>query len=66
MIQYESGHTSGSQIKYCLKLIFSLSKNDYVYTDMFIEVFNISKSFPRSLHQVFCRLVIYISKNVFF
>ena len=28
----KSGHTSGSKIKYCLKLIFSLSKNDSDYT----------------------------------
>ena len=60
----KSGHPRGSKIKYCLKLIFSLSKNDSDYTALFIEVFNISTSFARSLHQFFCRLVIYICKNV--
>ena len=52
----KSGHTGGSKIKYCLKLIFSLSKNDSDYTALFIEVFNISTPFPRSLHQFFVGL----------
>ena len=62
----KSGHSHGSKITYCLKLIFSLSKNDSDNTALFIEVFNISTSFPHSLHQFFCRLVIYICKNVIF
>ena len=47
----KSGHMGGSKIKYCLKLIFSLSKNDSDYTALFIDIFNISKSCSRSLHQ---------------
>jgi hypothetical protein len=47
----KSGHTSGSKIEYCLRLIFSLSKNDSDYTALFIDIFNISKSCSRSLHQ---------------
>ena len=45
------GHTSGSKTEYCLRLIFSLSKNDSDYTALFIDIFNISKSCSRSLHQ---------------
>jgi hypothetical protein len=47
----KSGHTSGSKIEYCIRLIFSLSINDCDYTALLIDIFNISTSFPRSLHQ---------------
>jgi hypothetical protein len=47
----KSGHTSWSKIEYCLRLIFSLSKNDSDYTALFIDIFNISTSWSRSLHQ---------------